>query len=331
MIDLMSDSEKQEMIDSGDHVAFVMNIEELLEVDSLPLSEEHILRKATGDEVMLIKEQLSWYFGSPFSPHHYFWEHSWPQVPGDVVRLPPERWRYFVVAFRGSNQILHRLQSAFDLACVELEVGIEILRLPGGATATTGLGPRFFHVFQAATENPFNKDFFLRIGIEDVRPIATLAEKLKNHDHNLLDLRGPLRQLGDLKSLHHASPLRFLGYFAILESLLTHQPKQTDPYESITRQVKSKLALLNNRWGTPLDYTAFNAKSHEKVWGNMYACRSKIAHAVATPADLVAYMAELVKDSSDAGIPLSLLKETVKAVLRHSLDDPQLIVDLKNC
>ena len=60
----------------------------------------------------------------------------------------------------------------------------------------------------------------------------------------LIDVKRVARQLQDLEPLPHYSPLRFLGYFAILESLLTHPPKLTDPYDSITRQVKKQVSLL---------------------------------------------------------------------------------------
>ncbi len=59
---------------------------------------------------------------------------------------------------------------------------------------------------------------------------------------------------GQLKALPHFSPLRFLGYFAMLESLLTHAPNPSDPYDSITRQVQKRRALLELwpfRWGKP--------------------------------------------------------------------------------
>ena len=86
------------------------------------------------------------------------------------------------------------------------------------------------------------------------------------------------RQLGQLKALPNYSPLRFLGYFAILESLLTHAPKPSDPYSSITRQVQKKLILLDHRWTHKINYGPFGEAKPEKVWSTMYGYRSLIAH-----------------------------------------------------
>jgi len=116
-----------------------------------------------------------------------------------------------------------------------------------------------------------------------------------------------------------------LGYFAILESLLTHPPKPTDPYESITRQVKKKIALLDNRWTDRIDYTRFAGTPPETVWKRMYHYRSALAHG-AKP-DFGRELSAL----QNAETALNLLKETVKAVIRYALLEPQLLVDLREC
>jgi hypothetical protein len=132
-------------------------------------------------------------------------------------------------------------------------------------------------------------------------------------------------QLGQLKGLPHKSELRFLGYFAVLESLLTHTPKPSDPYDSITRQVKKKLALLDHRFPHSIDYAPFGGTSADVVWSKMYAYRSLVAHG-----GIPSFDGELqVLASHDAA--LTLIKETVKAVIRQALSEPQLVLDLRAC
>jgi hypothetical protein len=117
----------------------------------------------------------------------------------------------------------------------------------------------------------------------------------------------------------------FLGYFAILESILTHNPIPTDPYDSITRQVKKKLALLNNRWSEKIDYSVFGGVAAEKLWTKMYAYRSSLAHGG---------KADFARDLRLLGShfqALNLIKGTVKKIIRHSLDESQLLVDLRDC
>lgn len=121
------------------------------------------------------------------------------------------------------------------------------------------------------------------------------------------------------------STLRFLGYFAILESLLTHPPKSSDPYDSITRQVKNKINLLNNRWEIKLDYSNFGEARDGTIWNKMYAYRSSVAHG-GNPD----FSGELSILGSHLNA-LKLVKETVKALIRQVLFEPQLMMDLRKC
>ena len=134
---------------------------------------------------------------------------------------------------------------------------------------------------------------------------------------------------GDQRN-HHGnragdSPLLFLGYFAILESLLTHQPKPADTIDSITRQVKRKIILLDNRWQPRIDYSPFPKSAPERIWSVMYSYRSCLAHG--GDPDFKKELHLLV----DGNSALRLLRQTVKAVLRPTLVEPQLILDLRNC
>ena len=133
------------------------------------------------------------------------------------------------------------------------------------------------------------------------------------------------RQMLDLLALPPRSSLRFLGYFGILESLLIHKPNPEDPYDSITRQVKKKLALLNSRFSTPIDYKGFGNMKTEKIWETMYSYRSNLAHGNSP---------DFQKGLKPLGSPdraLALLNKTVKAVIRQALIEPQLIDDLREC
>src|ERR1700686_3377378 len=87
----------------------------------------------------------------------------------------------------------------------------------------------------------------------DAEQIATLSSALKSHDKQLVQMERIRAQMLELDELRSDSIPQFLAYFAILESLLTHKPEPNDPYSSITRQVKNKVALLNHRWSPSLD------------------------------------------------------------------------------
>ena len=94
---------------------------------------------------------------------------------------------------------------------------------------------------------------------------------------------------------------------------------------AITRQVKKKIALLNNRWKHRMDYSPFGGLKPEAVWGKMYAYRSRLAHGGS--ADFGGELAQL----GNHGLALRLIKETVKAVIRQALIEPRLVLDLRDC
>ncbi len=153
----------------------------------------------------------------------------------------------------------------------------------------------------------------------------SIFSRLRQNDDHVGGIRIIANQLRQLKALQHDSPLRFLGYFAVLESLLTHPPKPSDPYDSITRQVKKKIALLNNRWNPRIDYGPFGGLKPDAVWAKMYAYRSRLAHG--GKADFSRELARLGNHEQ----ALKLIKETVKAVIRQALVEPRLLLDLRDC
>lgn len=320
-----TDSRKKTEIDSPESFAFVMNVWHLEEGVAHTLVPGHLVRRATPKEIAVIEQTLQRMAGSLLHNDLYFWKHCWPHQGGTVEILPETEWRYFVIAFKGFNATMNNLQYAFDLAPLELEVGFTILHsdVAGQPDYTVNWNERrLFHVLDEAR---YSNTFFVDVSARDIEMIATIHSRLKEHDHRLIDIKRLARQLSQLKGLPHESPLRFLGYFAILESLLTHAPKKTDPYDSITRQVKKKVALLDHRWGNALDYKPFGKVTPEKVWSKMYSYRSQVAHGEA-PEFTGALQALGTHENA-----LMLVKETVKSVIRHALNEPQLLLDLRDC
>jgi hypothetical protein len=159
----------------------------------------------------------------------------------------------------------------------------------------------------------------------DAEQVRKIYLKLATHDNRTLDLDRVFKLVFELMDLPRFSPLQILGYFAVLESILTHAPNPDDRYDSITRQIKQKLALLNKRWKPPLDYSAFSGLSHDKVWSKMYAYRSAIAHG-STP-NFAGELSVLGKaESADL-----LISEAVRKTICQALEEPQLLADLQNC
>jgi hypothetical protein len=302
-----------------DNFAFVMNISGLVGATSFALAPGHNLRRASAEEISAIREVLQGMTGPAIVPASMPWEYR-RASGGQTEPIPEADWRYFVISFRGTNQALLALEEAFSVAPLELKIGFTVLRHFGGRGLMWHAG-RLFQLLDNAWWNLA----FLEIAAPDVETIIMIHSQLQQHDQRLVDVSRLLRQLQDLEAVPRHSPLQFLGHFAVLEALLTHPPKPTDPYDSITRQVKKKLALLDHRSEASIDYSSFGEANRETVWAKMYAYRSTLAHGSAPTFD-----GDLQLLGSHAKA-LELVKQTTRAVIRQALIEPQLLSDLRDC
>ena len=170
--------------------------------------------------------------------------------------------------------------------------------------------------------DPFEREPLLKLEACDLEDLKSCTELLSAHDHADIDLRNSLKQFRHLSDLPKQSPLHLVGLFAIIESLLTHKPDPKDPSDSLTRQVKTKFVLLNKRFKRKLDYGAhFGHATEEQVWKDLYALRSLAAHGAQ-----LSY--GRLKSADNA---LRFLRLAASAVLRHALDEPLLVKDLRQC
>jgi hypothetical protein len=310
------------------NISFVLNVSRLSGAHNgkLKLVEGHELRRATTPEIAAIKDVLGRYRATEdWTPWQAGRVIANPNGSTSRARLPKKQWRYFVIGFEGSNKTVLEVERALCLLPQELKIGFTLLReVLVGTTAPTLIyhAGRLFSELQALQNRELA---FFPVSTKIAKHIDKLHGQVKNNDPSVIGIKGFTQELLELDSLPWRSRLLFLGYFAILESLLTHQPKPTDTIDSITRQVKRKIVLLDNRWAPKIDYSVFPGSSPEKVWSTMYAYRSCLAHG--TKPDFKKQL-QLLGDGDAA---LILLKQTVKSILRQALAEPQLIFDLRNC
>jgi hypothetical protein len=300
---------------------FVLNISTLTGSTSLKLSDHHRLRHASNNEIALVKDMLTSSVGRGNSES--IWEDHKPKS-GKYVKLPKKEWQYFVIELKGDEDP-EILEQALAISPRDLDIGLIVRRatLNGVALTTCSYHPaRLFQSIEALKHGRAVAEPVTKI---QAQQMGAVYARLQSHDHNIVDLRRVVSLVLEMKDLPLFSALQFLGYFAVLESLLTHPPKPTDPYESITRQIKKKLALLDKRWQPALDYSSFANVPYEKVWSSMYAYRSALAHG-----GIPDFKKELAVLGNERNAH-ALLRQTVKRVISQTLQEPDLIADLQNC
>jgi hypothetical protein len=313
----------------GHSFSFVLNISRIVGQSAeagLTIAPGHTLRKANMTEIVAIKDVLTSCTGIT----------SWSAWEGGEtirnennstsrVRLPEDQWRYFVIEFKGTNETINEIERTLCITPLELKIGFTLLHRVFPSKHTPMLIYSAGRLFSQAQRTYADKIPFFDVTSAVAENIAFLRDTVQSCDQKLVNLRRITEQLLELDALPSDSPLLFLGYFAILESLLTHQPDPKDTIDSITRQVRRKIILLDNRWQPRIDYSQLPQSEPETIWTKMYSYRSCLAHG--SDPDFKNKL-QLLVDTDSA---LTLLKQTVKGVLRQALTEPQLIVDLRNC
>jgi|GEM_PF-1406684 len=238
--------------------------------------------------------------------------------------LGEENFRYCVLAYAGrSNYAVNEIAQASILSTApEFELGVslgfgEIFHCGSG-----GLSIEDFRKRVAFDDSAF--DAVTDAGINDLKSLLPAFFALPQDDV----LR---RAIGDyiaLRTLPH-TPLKVLGLFALLESILTHKPRDTDPYQAVGRQVKAKMQLLDHRFKRPANYGASRSRYSDvllKLWSALYDVRSTIAHG--SPLDFTQGIAAKL---GSVDVVHAIVRDVLRSLLRQMLEEPQLLKDLKNC
>lgn len=303
-----------------ENFAFLLNVSGLVGASSFAIAEGHQLRRASHEEALYISKIVKSYSVMGVSP----WECR-ETSPGTFDDLPETDWWYYVIGFQGSNDVIIGLEKVLLVSRLELKIPFTVVRHLSGGKLCNGMVSQMGRVYQQIQNCQFGKFNPVEMREADVDELKLLHSQVRQHDNSVIELEHTLSQLLDLEVLPPYSGASFLGYFGILEGLITHAPKPTDPYDSITRQVKKKLTLLGHRCNPSIDYSPFGGTGTETVWGKMYDCRSSLAHG-----GLPDFKNNL-QALGNLRNAMGLLRQTVKAVIRHALSEPQLVADLREC
>lgn len=303
--------------------AFLLNVNDIVgaRTRTLITSPKHILRKASKREIDLIREVISSYCPHlPFTPEFFYEKES---ISGKLVKLPESQWKYHVVQFEGDKTHISRLEHAMSLCKNSIVFCFEYLDIDSS---------RCFSMHQPVLSSAFCDlsilpKMFTRVDEFDVDQIRFVYNLLLRYDKNRYDTSFQFSQFRTLLGFLKASPFGFLGYFGIIESLVTHQPYSSDPYSSITRQVKSKCTLLNKRFTHPVDYNSyFGDLKIEKIWQKLYSLRSCIAHG-----DKPDFRSKTLVQLRNFDNAFTFILEYTKKLIIQSLIEPELMESLKNC
>lgn len=304
-------------------VAWLYNLTNIKVELPTSLIDDHILRKANEDEVENVKEFLQSYSGRFDLSRQYEYEKvSGPtQNSFSFVSLERCKWKYYVVENRSTaggavNDGFLRLQDASLLMDLELELP---MYFQNGKTLSYLGNP--YEMFGREIMPFMRKEITIdESSIAELCEIDALLVKIKSEYE---DIRRTMAMFARVSRMNEYDELAVLGHFAVIESMLTHDPR--GDYDSLGHQIKTKVALLQKRLKRKIDYSSFQDAADDNVWTKLYELRSRVAHG-----GTIKFTGKL---QCLKGLPdcVKFLREAAKSILRHTLEDPELLLDLKRC
>lgn len=245
--------------------------------------------------------------------------------------LKPEEYRYLVVKpkLKGETKF-DKISEAFRLSSCDLWADSILSNINEQISI-------IFHPDQVSGYFGYHKPTRIPLNVnwKQIDEIVRLRENL--NEEKFSHIKYAIKMFKDNDSIDDKSYLKHLGYFAIIESLLSHVPNPSDSYDSISRQLKRNLILLNNRveGETNLLIEYFDKINADKVISKLYSYRSKIAHGANAEDELKSLCLLRKKGISEEwnSNPREwiswYLRLLVKGLLIHALREPQLVTDLK--
>jgi len=300
--------------------------------DPVDLIEGCVFRRASPEEVTLIRQYLgrftaniSGYEMPPRYEVQYIPREEGNSTKYDRKQLPENQWKYWVVSFEGSNEVIHAtIQPALALNDPEIEVGMTVTYnvfdniLCPGVLYNSGIIAKL-----SQSNFEFGEP---QIRMADIHRIAAYCSHIRALPRDSF-VRHALKILCDVQRLPVATDLGVLGYFSVLEAMITHKPRSQETLDSVLHQIRGKFALLRKRFVRPMDYAQyFNDAGAKKLWGALYEYRSCLAHGV--KADFQSGDLQLLKSKSAAW---DFIKEAAKNLIILGLDDPDFLADLRKC
>jgi hypothetical protein len=278
----------------------------------------HFLRRATDAEIDRMRGSSP--FQAAFPPYRLQFESGCFPDRG-FIQLAHDEWMYFVIevrdlsTFQAVNDGLLAITDAASLTETELRCSI-YFNADGGCGWSRYLGEFDDPVALHRLVPTFTQGEALMITATHQQLVAIDKERYKS-------VVRALQMLAQLRNVWSRHELQVLGLFAIIESLLTHDPK--GDYDSLGHQIRTKMALLSQRFEHPIVYSAFGNMQPDKLWKKLYECRSAIAHGGG-----LNFVGPL-KSLGDMNNVREFLRRVTKQLLRFSLVEPQLVLDLQSC
>ncbi len=300
------------------------------------LFDGYTIKKPNEEQIGIIKRHIDNYISIISFVNRF--EHR--QIPnkngGHKYELLDEiDWNYWIIE-HDAIQMDRKVPIVLSLSTLDLTVLFEGIYLRSGMLSSKAnlgiLGQEltminFFHdnSFDKASEKALTE--LHRKELKKIHACVTAFES-KKPEYDFIDKA--LQDFLRLKEISNQSPFKVLSYFSVLELLLTTFKARGSNDSSISSQLQKKINLINNQLDNKIDFQSFfkggSSNTLETIIEKLYRYRNDIAHG--TKSD---FESELKVLKNGKGNILEFLNLLLKKILLKSIEEPQLIKDLKEC
>lgn len=240
--------------------------------------------------------------------------------PGYIrIKLEENEMRYYAVKVTNGKYSRSILDYSLSLLESGLDLGVALIQQDDRIGYSAEFGASFF------SPDRFNPLHCRLLTCNDINEIREIINKVMDNDSTNIQRAMEMYFLS--QHISRSNDVKVLLLFTAIEAILTHQPQTKDLYDTLTHQITTKLKLLTPRFSTRIDSPVyFGSVSHEKLWKKLYGLRSSIAHGSRPD-----FSSSEFRALENWGTVLTYLYLIVKTLIKHSMDERDLVVALRDC
>lgn len=300
--------------------------------DNIELFESYVLKKANNEQIQTIQNFIADYNKILHHGISYYEYYTEPKCNGFIFNpLEKKDWKYWVIEYPEIN-MKKSVPFALGLSKIDLTVlfsgaynGLKKMdgkEIPGVVSNQLKTLNFFYNTqFDILETKPFTK-----ADVNEINSLFYLLQEFQNNKNCFDFIDKALQDYLNLQNVPKNSTFRILGYFSILELLLTvYGPEEN----SINNQLRTKINLVNNQIKEPINFREYFGGSDtnklEMIIAKLYQYRNDIAHG--NKSDFEKKL-RIFKNSKC--YIQEFLRDLTKKILIFAIEKPELTLDLKN-
>lgn len=307
------------------YYSFILSNIQIEDFEKIEILNGVLIRKANDNEIQKLKEKLDEYPVIQVKREYYFEQDRIQNDKNTVSSIPLEKnnFKYWIIEINDVKVDITLFGYALKLLKNSFELGFHYF------IHKNEIG-FFINEYDTSKyvklESVFSNNFTANIKMNEIKMLDEIYQKLVENYNKYDFIEHSFRNFDMLKYVDETSNLVILGYFSIIEMLITHPPRLNESLDSISHQIVNKINLLEKMFHRDINYNDyFKDTKKETIWKKLYAFRSDIAHG--NVMDFDRKFEHLISKENVN----KFLIENIKNILLLSIYNTDFINDLKKC